>query len=172
MLRLCSQAPWEVEDKKPPPEWPMEGNVEFRDYSVRYREGLDLVLKKLSLSVKGGEKVGRVRWGHPQVIMNQEGGFTNHSSVCTDWYRWSHRGRQVLHDALPLPIAGSCSRRDHHWWGEDIWDRPARPEVPTHHHTTGTQHIHTQIPHKTRDRKSLWQISNSKAQLLLTWSFW
>ncbi|XP_045924008.1 ATP-binding cassette sub-family C member 3 isoform X3 [Micropterus dolomieu] len=54
------EAPWEVEDKKPPPEWPMEGNVEFRDYSVRYREGLDLVLKKLSLSVKGGEKIGIV----------------------------------------------------------------------------------------------------------------
>lgn len=47
-----------MEDKKPPPEWPMQGNVEFYDYSVRYREGLDLVLKQLTLSVKGGEKVG------------------------------------------------------------------------------------------------------------------
>lgn len=47
-----------MEDKKPPPEWPTKGNVEFHDYSVRYREGLDLVLKQLSLSVKGGEKVG------------------------------------------------------------------------------------------------------------------
>ncbi|TMS22599.1 Canalicular multispecific organic anion transporter 2 [Larimichthys crocea] len=55
-----TEAPWEVEDKKPPPEWPMEGNVEFHEYSVRYREGLDLVLKKLSLSVKGGEKIGIV----------------------------------------------------------------------------------------------------------------
>lgn len=60
MLCLCSQAPWEVEDKKPPPEWPTEGKVKFHDYSVRYREGLDLVLKKLNLSVKGGEKVGRL----------------------------------------------------------------------------------------------------------------
>lgn len=48
-----------MEDKRPPPEWPMEGKVEFHDYSVRYREGLDLVLKKLNLSVKGGEKVKR-----------------------------------------------------------------------------------------------------------------
>ncbi|XP_037610524.1 canalicular multispecific organic anion transporter 2 isoform X1 [Sebastes umbrosus] len=55
-----TEAPWEVEDKKPPPEWPTEGNVEFHDYSVRYREGLDLVLKNLTLSVKGGEKVGIV----------------------------------------------------------------------------------------------------------------
>uniref|UniRef100_A0A671VKK2 ATP-binding cassette, sub-family C (CFTR/MRP), member 3 n=1 Tax=Sparus aurata TaxID=8175 RepID=A0A671VKK2_SPAAU len=55
-----TEAPWEVEDKKPPPEWPMEGNVEFHDYSVRYREGLDLVLKRLTLNVKGGEKIGIV----------------------------------------------------------------------------------------------------------------
>ncbi|XP_034564588.1 canalicular multispecific organic anion transporter 2 isoform X1 [Notolabrus celidotus] len=55
-----TEAPWEVEDKKPPPEWPMRGNVEFSDYSVRYREGLDLVLKKLSLNVTGGEKIGIV----------------------------------------------------------------------------------------------------------------
>uniref|UniRef100_A0A4W6BM20 ATP-binding cassette, sub-family C (CFTR/MRP), member 3 n=1 Tax=Lates calcarifer TaxID=8187 RepID=A0A4W6BM20_LATCA len=54
------EAPWEVEDKKPPPEWPMEGNVQFQEYSVRYREGLDLVLKNLTLSVKGGEKIGIV----------------------------------------------------------------------------------------------------------------
>lgn len=60
MLRLSSQAPWEIEDRKPEPDWPMEGNVEFCDYSVRYREGLDLVLKNLTLSVKGGEKVSRV----------------------------------------------------------------------------------------------------------------
>ncbi|KAM9817691.1 ATP-binding cassette sub-family C member 3 [Neosynchiropus ocellatus] len=55
-----TEAPWEVEDKKPPPDWPMLGNVEFHQYSVRYREGLDLVLKNLTLSVKGGEKIGIV----------------------------------------------------------------------------------------------------------------
>ncbi|KAM9837505.1 ATP-binding cassette sub-family C member 3 isoform 2-T2 [Aulostomus maculatus] len=55
-----TEAPWEVEDKKPPPGWPIQGNVEFHNYSVRYREGLDLVLKNLTLSVKGGEKVGIV----------------------------------------------------------------------------------------------------------------
>lgn len=146
MQRLCSQAPWEVEDKKPPPEWPMEGNVEFHDYSVRYREGLDLVLKQLTLSVKGGEKVGRFRDSfHRQAYASP--GRLHRSSLCVclriDWHRGSHRGRQVFHDAVPLQIAGSCSRRDHHRRGEDIWDRPARLEVQTHHHSTGTQHIHT-----------------------------
>uniref|UniRef100_A0A8C6PZ27 ABC-type glutathione-S-conjugate transporter n=1 Tax=Nothobranchius furzeri TaxID=105023 RepID=A0A8C6PZ27_NOTFU len=55
-----TEAPWEVEDKKPPPEWPMTGNVQFQNYSVRYREGLDLVLRNITLNVKGGEKIGIV----------------------------------------------------------------------------------------------------------------
>lgn len=67
-----------MEDKKPPPEWPMSGNVEFHDYSVRYREGLDLVLKKLTLSVKGGEKVRSVL---NQSTAGQQGGFFNLGSV-------------------------------------------------------------------------------------------
>ncbi|XP_023687022.1 ATP-binding cassette sub-family C member 3 isoform X2 [Paramormyrops kingsleyae] len=55
-----TEAPWEVMEKKPPAEWPQTGKVEFHDYSVRYREGLDLVLRNLTLSVKGGEKIGIV----------------------------------------------------------------------------------------------------------------
>ena len=31
--------------------------MEFRNYSVRYRPGLELVLKNLTLRVQGGEKV-------------------------------------------------------------------------------------------------------------------
>lgn len=42
------------------PKWPVEGEVKFKDYQVRYRENLDLVLKGISFSIKGGEKVGIV----------------------------------------------------------------------------------------------------------------
>ncbi|XP_034237463.1 multidrug resistance-associated protein 1-like [Thrips palmi] len=42
------------------PGWPVEGTVEFRKYAIRYREGLDLVLKGIDVAVKGGEKVGIV----------------------------------------------------------------------------------------------------------------
>ncbi|XP_072339969.1 ATP-binding cassette sub-family C member 3 isoform X3 [Scyliorhinus torazame] len=55
-----TEAPWVIEDNRPPESWPEAGNVEFHGYSVRYREGLDLVLKDLSLNVHGGEKVGIV----------------------------------------------------------------------------------------------------------------
>ncbi len=55
---ICNwQAEWFIEDKKPKPEWPEKGMVQFNDLAVRYREGLDLVLKGISCDIKGGEKV-------------------------------------------------------------------------------------------------------------------
>lgn len=42
------------------PKWPIEGEVKFIDYQVRYRENLDLVLKGISVDIRGGEKVGIV----------------------------------------------------------------------------------------------------------------
>ncbi|XP_057391654.1 ATP-binding cassette sub-family C member 3 [Balaenoptera acutorostrata] len=51
-----TEAPWVVEGSRPPVGWPLQGEVEFRNYSVRYRPGLELVLKDLSLQVRGGEK--------------------------------------------------------------------------------------------------------------------
>lgn len=43
-----------------PKNWPSEGKIEFKGYSTRYRAGLDLVLRDLSLIVQPGEKVGIV----------------------------------------------------------------------------------------------------------------
>ncbi|KAJ2994746.1 hypothetical protein NUW58_g1475 [Xylaria curta] len=44
----------------PPVAWPANGAVEFRNYSARYREGLDLVLKNINLNIKSHEKIGVV----------------------------------------------------------------------------------------------------------------
>jgi len=44
-----------VDDK-----WPSKGNVTFKNYSTRYREGLDLVIKNINVEFKAGEKVGIV----------------------------------------------------------------------------------------------------------------
>ncbi|KZC08998.1 Multidrug resistance-associated protein 1 [Dufourea novaeangliae] len=54
------EAPWKNPNFALSKEWPMQGHVVFKDYKVRYREGLDLVLRGLSFSVNGGEKVGIV----------------------------------------------------------------------------------------------------------------
>ncbi|CAG0900694.1 unnamed protein product, partial [Darwinula stevensoni] len=55
-----SEAPWEIPERKPKKNWPQEGNISFQDYQTRYREGLELVLKGISLDIKGGEKIGLV----------------------------------------------------------------------------------------------------------------
>ncbi|XP_039572082.1 ATP-binding cassette sub-family C member 3 isoform X1 [Passer montanus] len=55
-----TEAPWTIEGKSPPENWPSKGDLEFVNYSVRYRKGLDLVLKDLNLQVHGGEKIGIV----------------------------------------------------------------------------------------------------------------
>ena len=39
------------------PNWPSNGKIEFDKYSVRYREGLNLVLNNISINVASGEKV-------------------------------------------------------------------------------------------------------------------
>uniref|UniRef100_A0AAG5CWY7 ABC-type glutathione-S-conjugate transporter n=1 Tax=Anopheles atroparvus TaxID=41427 RepID=A0AAG5CWY7_ANOAO len=54
------EAPWELPNSTLPRDWPEQGQVEFRDFQVRYREGLDLVLRGISFTVNGGEKVGIV----------------------------------------------------------------------------------------------------------------
>ena len=51
------EADWEKPETKPSAAWPKEGAVTFDKYETRYRDGLDLVLKGISYSVKPGEKV-------------------------------------------------------------------------------------------------------------------
>ncbi|KAI0833290.1 ABC protein [Trametes gibbosa] len=58
--KIPQEAPHEIATEKPPPEWPTKGAVEFKEVVMRYREGLPLVLKGLSMQVNGGEKIGVV----------------------------------------------------------------------------------------------------------------
>lgn len=54
------EAAWHIEDRLPPPNWPTHGNVELKDVEVRYRPNTPLVIKGITLSIKGGEKIGVV----------------------------------------------------------------------------------------------------------------
>ena len=42
-------------------EWPTEGVVEFKNFSTRYRKGLDLVVKNIDLTIGAGKKVSHLR---------------------------------------------------------------------------------------------------------------
>lgn len=57
---LEQEAPQYIESTKPPAEWPSQGHITFENVQLRYRPGLPLVLKGLSLEFKAGEKVGVV----------------------------------------------------------------------------------------------------------------
>lgn len=60
--QLKPEADWEskcIEDK-PPVEWPVNGSIEFKSYSTRYRDNLQLVLKDIVLYINGGEHIGIV----------------------------------------------------------------------------------------------------------------
>ncbi|KAG0262862.1 hypothetical protein DFQ27_002072 [Actinomortierella ambigua] len=57
---LEQEPPAEVEDHKPTPAWPQEGKIVLDRVSMRYRPGLPLVLKDVSLSIEAGHKIGVV----------------------------------------------------------------------------------------------------------------
>ncbi len=54
---LPMEAEWNIESTKPPSGWPTKGFVDFENYATRYRPGLDLVLKGITVSIEQGEKV-------------------------------------------------------------------------------------------------------------------
>ncbi|KAJ8516868.1 hypothetical protein ONZ45_g5873 [Pleurotus djamor] len=57
-IELPSEGAMEIPENKPTESWPSEGEVEFREYSTRYRPELDLVLKKVSMIIRPKEKLG------------------------------------------------------------------------------------------------------------------
>jgi ABC-type multidrug transport system fused ATPase/permease subunit len=49
-----------VEKNRPAPNWPSKGTVEFINYSTRYRQELDPVLRNLTFKIEAQEKIGIV----------------------------------------------------------------------------------------------------------------
>lgn len=52
------EAPFEIPETKPPPEWPTHGAIKFKDVSMSYRPGLPNVLHGISMDIRPGEKIG------------------------------------------------------------------------------------------------------------------
>ena len=58
---LIQEATWDSKDEQRPPNaWPDKGQITFDKYDMRYREGLDLVLKSISCDINSGERIGIV----------------------------------------------------------------------------------------------------------------
>ncbi|CAF4538533.1 unnamed protein product, partial [Rotaria sp. Silwood2] len=43
---------------KTSPEWPARGTIEFRNYSLRHRSGLEHAIKNINLRIESGQKIG------------------------------------------------------------------------------------------------------------------
>uniref|UniRef100_A0A8C2BGL1 ABC-type glutathione-S-conjugate transporter n=1 Tax=Cyprinus carpio TaxID=7962 RepID=A0A8C2BGL1_CYPCA len=54
------EAAWTIEGSSLPPSWPQKGTIEFHDYGLQYRKGLELALKGISVHIKEREKIGIV----------------------------------------------------------------------------------------------------------------
>uniref|UniRef100_A0A8C6UE24 ABC-type glutathione-S-conjugate transporter n=1 Tax=Neogobius melanostomus TaxID=47308 RepID=A0A8C6UE24_9GOBI len=56
----AKEADWTIEGSSLPLAWPQNGTIEFQDYGLQYRKGLELALKGITLNVPEREKVGIV----------------------------------------------------------------------------------------------------------------
>ncbi|CAN1274159.1 ABC transporter C family member 14 [Linum perenne] len=54
------EAPWLIMNLAASPNWPSYGNIELKDLQVRYRQNTPLILKGITFSIHGGEKIGIV----------------------------------------------------------------------------------------------------------------
>lgn len=64
--KIEGEAPRLTEDDSALPNWPIQGGIEFAGVKLRYRKGLPLVLKGLTISIPARAKVGVVgRTGTP-----------------------------------------------------------------------------------------------------------
>uniref|UniRef100_A0A8C3MV87 ABC-type glutathione-S-conjugate transporter n=1 Tax=Geospiza parvula TaxID=87175 RepID=A0A8C3MV87_GEOPR len=57
-LKTPKEAPWTLNGKLQGQDWPTEGRIEFRNYSLCYRPGLELALRRVSVTINRHEKIG------------------------------------------------------------------------------------------------------------------
>ncbi|KAJ3529958.1 hypothetical protein NMY22_g8782 [Coprinellus aureogranulatus] len=69
---ISQEAPHEIPETKPSAQWPEHGAIEFKQVTMKYRPGLPDVLHGISMSIRGGEKigvVGRTGAGKSSLVM-------------------------------------------------------------------------------------------------------
>ena len=57
MVWMLFQAKWIIPDNRPSEDWPQAGNIVIKEFDLKYREGLPLVLMQIDCDIKPGERV-------------------------------------------------------------------------------------------------------------------
>ncbi|XP_054166167.1 ATP-binding cassette sub-family C member 4-like [Oppia nitens] len=78
-------------DRKPAIDWPQSGSIEFVDMSLQYVESTEPVLKGLTLSFSGGEKIG---------VVGRTG--AGKSSIIAAMFRLTEPNGQILIDGIDI----------------------------------------------------------------------
>ncbi|KAA8549166.1 hypothetical protein F0562_000850 [Nyssa sinensis] len=93
---IPSEAEWEKKDCLPSPNWPTHGNVELNDLQVRYRPNTPLVLKGITLNIRGGEKIG---------VVGRTG--SGKSTLFQVFFRLvEHSGGRIIIDGIDISMLG------------------------------------------------------------------
>jgi hypothetical protein len=111
---IPQEAPYEIEERKPPAQWPEHGAVEFNNVTMAYRPGLPNVLRSISVKVRAGEKIGVV--GRSTGLL--------HPKMCANAAFPQDRCWQIVVDAC---IVSNC--RVVRWFNHCRWVR--RPLIVT-----------------------------------------
>ncbi|XP_064481372.1 multidrug resistance-associated protein 1-like [Ornithodoros turicata] len=59
-LKLPEEAPWTIDETRPPDDWPSLGAVEYLNFSISYRKDLEPVLRAINFAACSGQKIGLV----------------------------------------------------------------------------------------------------------------
>ncbi|XP_054166166.1 ATP-binding cassette sub-family C member 4-like [Oppia nitens] len=82
-------------DRKPGAGWPQSGGIEFVDMSLQYAESPEPVLKRLTLSLRGGEKIG---------VVGRTG--AGKSSIIAALFRLTEPNGQIFIDGIDVGCIG------------------------------------------------------------------
>ncbi|KAF8938141.1 multidrug resistance-associated protein 3 [Dissophora ornata] len=110
-----------ITDVTLPVNWPGEGRVEFRNYSTRYREGLDLVIRNISFEVQPAEKVGivgRTGAGKSSLTLAL---FRIIEAANSHWAKASHNGADMDADPTKKDGVADLEKVDVDEDGGSIW---------------------------------------------------
>ncbi|KAI1314400.1 hypothetical protein EDD11_002226 [Mortierella claussenii] len=118
-------------DVQPQESWPAHGHVAFKNYSTRYRQGMDLVLRNVSFEVQPGEKVGivgRTGAGKSSLTLAL---FRIIEAANSHWAKASHNGPDMdadptkpdmaATDAVDIPVVTELEKVQVEEDGGSIW---------------------------------------------------